>query len=870
MRVYVSLDNVSYDRKPSEKEIPKIKKRVSERWQEIELLELANQVGNHGRAIVPGRMEGGISASNCTAMQLLVLDFDHGYTFDEIKARCDKMRLPIAFAYHTFSSSDKEERFRVVFVLEQLINDPYIIKVVIAMLYKVFPQCDGSCKNLDRMFFGGKELIYSDETARIALVQLLYDVYDSMDVRDNFKRNVRTFCNANKIFMVNDRAAMGHWNDYLEMGKIDGFLDRVIIHTISGSKNPSFFIAEMKDEYKCCTQALRDKRKIKRLNIEEKTNCRLLDDFSSGVKQSHDVKFAIASNLLNIDGGKKWFLDILKKFFGEDSSEDWARQIKYMKGYYPQRCSKDFCPYYGTCESAGTIVETLSMDRKIYRDEEKYYSLEEAVLQLWKNLTEAYNSPYDGIHLIKAQTAIGKTSNYIKLVMEHPEMKFLIAVPTNRLKNQVVKDLKRKGVPEADIFVTASVHDSLFPSEISDAVSSAHEAGLHKKPSSIIKEYYDDIKDNPNKRAIVKECEKMLAKEGAIQGERVIVTTHAYFMQMKESFLMSYMVIIDEDILLLHIMNRIYTVSVESLEILRNQGYPEYSRIAEEMVKTGKNRYMTIKPSPNCEPLSEECLDELEIRGENVNDLAYAASYVRTTDRKTGNEVVQYFCPQKLPCKKAIVLSATINENIYDLFFREIIKIHKYPEIKAAYEGNLIQFTYHSLGRKELRNHLEVFDYARKVSEKPELEIITFKEAVNYRPPVRTNSQGFYFGNTTGMNSLSGKDLGIIGTPFKVEEPYKLIACYLGGDVNQEEDKAPKLRRVDYNGCNFLFITYRDRILREVQLYSIQSELEQCVGRARLLRRNCNVYVFSSFPCEQAKIYTKEYLEAEQNKGLPD
>lgn len=93
-----------------------------------------------------------------------------------------------------------------------------------------------------------------------------------------------------------------------------------------------------------------------------------------------------------------------------------------------------------------------------------------------------------------------------------------------------------------------------------------------------------------------------------------------------------------------------------------------------------------------------------------------------------------------------------------------------------------------------------------------------------------------------------------------MEEYYKLIACYIGAEVNQEGDKRPSLRRVEYKGNSFLITTYKDKILRKVQLYSIESELEQCVGRARLLRQDCSVYVFSCFPCEQAKIHIKNYL----------
>ena len=40
--------------------------------------------------------------------------------------------------------------------------------------------------------------------------------------------------------------------------------------------------------------------------------------------------------------------------------------------------------------------------------------------------------------------------------------------------------------------------------------------------------------------------------------------------------------------------------------------------------------------------------------------------------------------------------------------------------------------------------------------------------------------------------------------------------------------------------------------MRRIQLWSIESLLEQAIGRARLLRYNCTVWVFAGFPAEQA------------------
>ena len=39
--------------------------------------------------------------------------------------------------------------------------------------------------------------------------------------------------------------------------------------------------------------------------------------------------------------------------------------------------------------------------------------------------------------------------------------------------------------------------------------------------------------------------------------------------------------------------------------------------------------------------------------------------------------------------------------------------------------------------------------------------------------------------------------------------------------------------------------------MRELQLWFIESELEQCVGRARLLRHSATVHLYSNFPVRQ-------------------
>lgn len=858
MKVFVSLDTKAYCEKPKGNMIPVIRHRCALNWQQIELDELADMVGNKGYTMVPARLEGGLKAENFTAIQLFTLDFDHGSTFAEIRDKCERLGIPISFAYHTFSSSEKEERFRVVFVYECLIEEAFVARAIQEILSRIFLECDHQCHNIDRMFFGGNELIYFNRGARMTLVQLIFPLMEALNVGGHYQRNIQRFSAKTNIMLFNDRPVMGRLTD------LDLFsgekLDPAIIYIIGESTNSPNFIAKTNSLH----SSLTCDRKKKRLEVKEaKSGCLLLSDFESGNEMDHEAKFAILTNLLYVYGGKSHFLEVIREFYGEESFEKWKKDMGYVSGYHPKRCSVDFCPYYGSCEQAGTIIDTLALDRTVHVvTEEKYYSLETVQMCLENNLNSALHSRKLGMHLIKAQTAIGKTTAYINMIVNNPDTKFLIAVPTNILKDQVMKDLKGAGLMEKEIFVTISVSgNSFFSEELQVQISDAHTQGIHNKTKDIVNARCKEAQD-AGASAVVEECKKIVDGINAIQDERVVVTTHAYFLQMSEDFLKQYTIIIDEDILQLQMFNLIYTISADCLNELVEKKVLVYSDIAKELLRAEENEYKKINCSLRGYPLSEEQLQELECfgNGDNINDLLYAKAFVKLEDKVSGQQVIKYFCPPKLHKLKYIVLSATLNENIYQKYFQGHMDIYMYPEKKAKYKGKLIQYTYHSLGRKDLSNKIQVFSFVQKIAGLPDLPIITFKKNCMLKNMPYTNSQNMHYGNTTGINALSGKDIGIIGTPYKVEESYKLIACYLGADVNQKQDQKPRMRRINYKNYNFLIVTYQEPLLREVQLYSIESELEQCIGRARLLRKDCTVYLFSAFPCEQAELRQRNYL----------
>lgn len=69
----------------------------------------------------------------------------------------------------------------------------------------------------------------------------------------------------------------------------------------------------------------------------------------------------------------------------------------------------------------------------------------------------------------------------------------------------------------------------------------------------------------------------------------------------------------------------------------------------------------------------------------------------------------------------------------------------------------------------------------------------------------------------------------------------------LGANVDQF-NREFGMRTVRRGGFTFAFNTFANRDLREIQLSLIESELIQAAGRARALRRDVEVDIYSTLP----------------------
>jgi len=115
-----------------------------------------------------------------------------------------------------------------------------------------------------------------------------------------------------------------------------------------------------------------------------------------------------------------------------------------------------------------------------------------------------------------------------------------------------------------------------------------------------------------------------------------------------------------------------------------------------------------------------------------------------------------------------------------------------------------------------------------------------------------------------GLDSFKGSNIVIVGTPHVNPAVYMLYVAALGLDTRVcRNSEKPMNIPIERNGMEFFFNTFPKGALREIQLHLIESELEQAIGRARVLRHKCEVTVLSNYPIVGAEFrpFSKENLE---------
>jgi len=882
--IKVSLDTVGYNSKPKDGEIGKISNRIGKGIEHLcstNIRSFVENVGNKGQTFCPATFHNGSrKKENFEQMPIFVLDIDGGITKNELFERAEKYNTPILFAYETFSSVNKN-RFRVGFLNDVSISDIRAAEILQNALMTIFPEADKSSKDISKMYFGGhNSLLHFDfSIPEINIESVVRNL--SLYLRDkhgptHYKREIAKFAKSNKIKL--------NKNNLLDVSivenitKIDGTnivgkispISIIVPNIANGEKLPNLNYLINLDEG-CTNTFCANEKVLKNHNPfrasvlnDISSKCELFKDFVNGRRWlDHDELFGLATNLVQVESGAKKFFEILvaRGYFeySEEKYSQWNYHLNYFKnnGYKPKSCSL-FCFHKDLCVHTSNILSTVkpkyhAMER-IANFEENFVSIDEVQKDLEQRMEMAVKADSYTIDIIKAQTAIGKSTTFIKLMKKYPNIKFLIAASSNDLKRELLDRAIYEGV---EIKSSPSLHELDLPDDVMEKIDNYYNTGRHR----LVKPYIKKLIKHNDPRCSEKLANYLSELEEFNNSRCNAVTTHKKIMYMGEEQREKYdVVIIDEDIILKSFIPEQSTIPVyEFNKVLRK--IPPNSQLAKK-IKVALNAAESESKFPLFELPSIEWDDDEEGMSKTVDMPSFCEAkrfgYLKNTGENNLSEVgrsndeIVFFKPVNFKSDvKTIIVSATVDETVCKYFFGED-KVNFYECKKARYSGSLNQYHNKSMSRACIKKGPAVFDKIEKLTNVK--ETITFKKFLG---SVKCTHE-LYFGKTEGRNCYEGQDINVVGTPHQPEWIYKLFAYTLGPDFDVDSELKHNLPVV-HNGYKFRFSTYEDEVLRNIQFWMIESDLEQAVGRARLLRHPCRVNLFSNFPLSQAVMMEAEY-----------
>ena len=530
---------------------------------------------------------------------------------------------------------------------------------------------------------------------------------------------------------------------------------------------------------------------------------------------------------MKCEGGRKLMKETMTKF-------NEAGLTNYTENNF------NIFPYLGIVSYPPQLINTFS----VYDEDKHIYDFETEVLnqrgkiQILEAihripLVEAENKlknqfekilksdQKEKIHLFKLPTAIGKT----RLLTTTNNS--TIALPTSRLKEEVTErmTISYKMTPNPIKFNDERINN-IIDYYYSMGLQQKAVAILHKIVSGRFK-YTVCEEDLKYAKDYLDQLEKCL------KSDETVLTTHtrAVHTKFKHDTL-----IFDEDPIgsLIQI-NQIKISDLFVAELTLQKNRQDLTNVL-NILKNANSGEIISSPTILIE------LDELvEKLSENTkvesNIFGFFASSYFVKDTFDPN-LIHYVSKKELPeDKNIIILSATINTNIYKSLFGDRIEIFDIGEVEQ--KGTVIQYTKRSCSRKGLSKYVNQISEA--VGDK---KVITFKSFINQ---FSNASKEMYFGNCSGYDTLAGENLAVVGTPHRNNVEYLLLAKALGINF-KTSDTTMGFKEIEYNGFRFIFNCYENSELRDIQLGLIESDLIQAVGRARTLRTEAAVELYSNFP----------------------
>jgi hypothetical protein len=804
------LDKKCFHSKPEINEIPLINNRIVNHPVDIHIIELSNQVTSpNGKSWIPAYLEGVRKNEGWRSQSVFALDFDNKdskkklqvdnpLSFKQLLERLKDYGLDCAFTYTTFSHTDNWHKYRVVFQINEPVVDKGIRDAIQNALMMLFPECDKGCRDASRIFFGGKDILYTN-----------YDYY--LDLSLLFQ--AAEFCAIKASSSQNMKRDLVAAKRKLRVSKNEANTVVTINNTIAGTANASKITI------------------IDNVNWNElRSQVKILDDFMTPyIKLADPHLFGLATNLRFLRGGQDLYKECLRAN-PEYNYEEKVKKLQYCKiqNYSPMRLDL-FSPY----EEDHVYKDILeaAKKKKIVRLK-PYHSvtISEARLKLKEIFKDITHSSDTDVHVLKVPTGLGKTQLCTGLT------KVVLAFPNHALKSEMSQRMS--------VAHRLTPSDDNLPDEAKRHLKYLYSIGAKSEASRYlaIQSQVDENVENYCRENI--EC---------YSSSKTVLTTHqkALLIEWRQHDT----IIFDEDV----VSSLLPTNKLSISDLIRLEsriGNKNDKGIITRLIddirngRVDKHERCTFELE-DISAIEDEVLDNKY--ESNVLQFFHARFYV--VDAKDAN-IIHFIRKYDLPQdKKVIILSATVDETIYKKLVGDRLKFYDISNVETT--GAIIQDSRYSFSRASLKINTSL-EYVADVLKQEQLPTITFSSFNESLKALGVNVvEEMYFGKTTGFDALKGQNIAVVGTPHVNPITIALYAKLLGMSEETTDFKAFQ-QTVEHNGFRFWFNTYENQNLRNLQFFFIESELRQAIGRARVNTELCNVLVYSNYPLPEACVTEEE------------
>lgn len=905
--ITLNLDKEYNESKPQAKQIKAIQSRIGASKTTLTVEELATYLHN-GSTMKAAALNGNKNA-DWESQEVFAIDIDndeksvkkYGYVaIDDILARCEAYNIKPAFYYTSFSHKEEHHKFRLVFISASKITDIRVRNVIQMALMNIFPECDKACKDLSRVFFGSKHGCHIlDTKANITVmntVQAMTSFIRATMSDSAASKSIKAYCQTVGLNMINGVPQIEVITDEVEElknGKTTPSLIYILLEQESNfQKYIKLYFNIEEGQYSIRVANTEGKAKGPKCDIEAnrikadkliegfdfdtlEDRCQLYSEFISGSRWCyHEEVFGMATNLWRFNQGQQRMIEAIEN---NNDYMDKFNKINTIRTaskaqYEPMRCS-NFCPYKDNCKNQGlNILHIMDAKRNDIRQIEEieakdiiiaYEETEEAITDAIVN-----DNNSNKITVIKAPTGIGKSTMLQVLANSNPYIfdNAAIAAPTHDLLVELVNKLKE------DLPNLVHVNEVEIPdADVATRYNTFLSTGQYGSAKGVLDFYINKLlvetKDKPEERKkvqpIINNINSYLeAAKEARTTHNPVFCTHKRMSVLNNPNIDKY--IVDEDIISTVIQN--ITIGKETRGDIANaaivaqaQGlndlYAHFTSLLNFLNKVELTQGVVVEYEAQLKAVSlkdmKKLLDNFSPNCNLMDMLTIKAAV------KSSNGTITAYKKNDLPNKPIIILSATANEQVYKAVFAD-------REVEVIDIGNVehvgeVIVHYQGMSRNYLNQY---FDKAvdKIKAEAPGIEnIITYKSFSN-----KFKKEGFnpicHYGKCTGIDAYGGQDLIVIGTPHVNAVVYLLMAHACG--VKETITMDMEFVNIKRNGYEFSFSTFNSHdlsptgeLIREIQFYLIESDIIQAVGRARALRKDCKVHLFSNYPLRGSKIF---------------